>query len=284
MPTLPQSEIKAIAKLLKTHDESTSKLLEEQFKTFDIELLKKIDNEIPLDDKELKERFLKLVFNVKSESLKKDFLSWTKSSSSDLLEEGVFLIALFNNPLLNAGYYLSMLDNWAEILGNNLKKIKVKNDPTSIINETNHFFFMELGFKGNKKNYYDPSNSFIDKVIDTKLGNPILLSVIYLLVTRKLGLPFSGVNMPAHFLIQYYDTVDPIYIDPFSQGEIITRTICEERIKALKLSWQNEYLSAPTGKQIVTRIMQNLINIYHSDGMFDLKEILEDYVNILKRN
>ena len=283
MTTLPQSEIKAITKLLKTNDESTSKLLEEQFKTFDIKLLKKIDNEIPLDDAELKERFLKLIFNIKSESLKKDFLNWAKNPTCSL-EDGVFLVALFNNPLLDVEKYSSNLNNWAEAIGNNFKKIKVKNDPTSIINETNHFLFMELGLKGNKKNYYEPENSFIDKVIDRKLGNPILLSIIYLLVTKKLNLPFSGVNMPAHFLVQYYDTVEPIYIDPFGQGEIISRAVCEERIKILKLTWQNEFLSAPTSKQVIARIMQNLINIYHSEGMFDLKEALEGYVNILKRN
>lgn len=283
MPTLPQSEIKAITKLLKTNDEGTSKLLEEQFKTFDIRLLKEIDNEIPLEDTELKERFSKLVCNIKSENLKKDFLSWAKSPSCSL-EEGVFLVALFNNPLLDVEKYSNILNTWAEGIKNNLKKIKIKNDPTSIINEANHFLFMELGLKGNKKNYYDPGNSFIDQVIDKKSGNPILLSVIYLLLAKKLNLPFSGVNMPAHFLVQYYDMAEPIYIDPFSQGEIISKAICEERIKTLKLTWQNEYLLAPTSKQIVARMMQNLINIYHSEGMFDLKETLEGYVNILKRN
>ena len=262
MPTLPPSEIKAITKLLKTNDESTSKLLEEQFKTFDIRLLKEIDNEIPLEDTELKERFSKLVCNIKSENLKKDFLSWAKSPDCSL-EKGVFLVALFNNPLLDVEKYSNILNTWAEGIKNNLKKIKIKNDPTSIINEANHFLFMELGLKGNKKNYYDPGNSFIDQVIDKKSGNPILLSVIYLLLAKKLNLPFSGVNMPAHFLVQYYDMAEPIYIDPFSQGEIISKAICEERIKTLKLTWQNEYLLAPTSKQIVARMMQNLINIYH---------------------
>ena len=282
MPTLPQSEIKAITKLLKTNDENTTKLLEEQFKTFDIKLLKEINNEIPLDDSELKNCFSKLVFNIKSESLKKEFLSWSKKPSCTL-EDGIFLVALFNNPLLDVDKYTNIIDKWAEEIAKNLKKIKVKNDPTSIINEINHFLFMELGFKGNKQNYYEPENSFIDKVIERRLGNPILLSVVYLLIAKKLGLPFSGVNMPAHFLVQYYDTVDPIYIDPFTQGEIVSIDDCKERIKSLKLTWQSDYLATPTTKQIVARMMQNLVNIYHSEGLFDLKEILEGYVNILER-
>ena len=120
-------------------------------------------------------------------------------------------------------------------------------------------------------------------IIEKKLGNPILLSVIYLLTTKRLGLPFSGVNIPAHFVVQFFDPLEPIYVDPFNQGEIITKSICQERIKALKLTWQEEYLSSPTNKQIIARIMQNLINIYHSEGEFELKEYLEEYLNVLKK-
>lgn len=281
MSTLPQSEIKAIKNLLKTTDESTLKLLEEQLKTFDIKILKDINNEIPLDDIPLRKQFFNLVQKIKRERLKQDFKNWGKNFSNDL-EEGVFFVAMFDNPLLDLDYYSGLLHKWGNILRENLQKIKIKDDPTSIINEINHFFFMELGFKGNKENYYDPDNSFINKVMEKKLGNPILLSLTYLLVTKRLGLPFSGVNMPAHFLVQYNDTFEPIFIDPFNQGEIITKLSCQERIKTLKLPWQEDYLSCPTNKQIISRVMQNLVNIYHSEGQYDLKEYLEEYVKILR--
>ena len=281
MITLSPSEIKAITSLLKTSDENTLKLLEEQFKIFENKLLKEIYNDIPLDDVNLQKQFFNIVLKIKRESLKKDFALWSKNNSKDL-EEGIFLVALFDNPLIDRERYSDTLSKWANLLDTGLKKIKLKADPTSIINEVNHFFFMELGFKGNKEFYYDPENSFINKVMDKKSGNPILLSLVYLLVTNKLGLPFSPVNMPAHFLVKYDDLLEPIYIDPFSQGEIITRLNCQERIKVLKLPWQDEYLSVPTNKQIITRVIQNLINIYHNEGLFDLKECLEEYTKILK--
>ena len=281
MSILPKSEIKAITNLLKTLDESTLKLLEEQFKTFDKKTLREINSEIPLDDIELRRNYLNLVNNIRRDQLKKEFEKWAGNSLSSL-EEGIFLVASFENSLIDDEHYINKLNEWASTIEKNLRKIKLKNDPTSVINEINHFLFMELGFKGNKKNYYDPENSFIDKIMDKRIGNPILLSMIYLTVTKRLGLPFSGVNMPAHFLVQYTDAFEPIYIDPFNQGEIITKQVCQERIKSLKLSWQEEYLSTPTNKQIIARILQNLINIYHNEGQFDLKEYLEEYVKILK--
>ncbi|MBI3590603.1 MAG: hypothetical protein HY094_04405 [Candidatus Melainabacteria bacterium] len=282
MSSIPQSEIKAIGKLLKSSDEDTLKLLEEQLKKFDTKTLKEINDELPLDDISLRKQYLDLVLKIKREQLKEDFKNWSNKDSSDL-EKGVLLVASFANPLLKSEYYSKLLNDWSNTLSNSLKKLKISNDPTSIINELNHFLFMELGFKGNKEHYYDPENSFIDKVIDKKKGNPILLSVIYLLVAKRLGLPFNGVNMPAHFLIQYLDAFEPIYIDPFNQGEIITKSDCQERIKALKLMWQEDYLSGPTNKQIIARMMQNLVNIYQSEGLFELKEYMEYYVNILKR-
>ena len=283
MASFPKSEIKAIGKLLKNSDDGTLKLLEEQFKKFDIKTLKEINDELPLDDIESRKKFLCLAHNIKREHLKKDFESWTRNNSNDL-EEGVFLVTSFDNPLLNKSYYTDILNTWKETIKSNIKRIKLKEDPTSLINEINHFLFMEIGFKGNKENYYDPENSFLDKVIDRKLGNPILLSMIYLLLTKRLELPFYGVNMPAHFLVQYADSGEPIYIDPFNQGELITRSDCQERIKSLKLTWQEDYLSNPSNKQIIARMIQNLINIYHSEGQFELKEYLETYVNIVKRN
>lgn len=282
MVSIPQSEIKAIGKLLKSCDEGTLRLLEEQLKEFDIKTLKKVNDELPLDDIDGRAQFLNLVLKIKREKLKGEFSNWCLNTSSTL-EEGAFLVASFSNPYLDSPLYSEQFDEWTSTLSNNLKKIKLDNDPTSIINEINHFLFIELKFKGNKENYYDPENSFIDKVIERKKGNPILLSVIYLVITNKLGLPFSGVNMPAHFLVQYLDTLEPILIDPFNQGEIITKLGCQERIKALKLVWQEDYLSSPTKKQVIIRMMQNLINIYQKEGNAELKEYLENYVNIIKR-
>lgn len=283
MSSIPQSEIKAIGKLLKSLDESTIKLVEEQLKTFSPKALKEINDELPLDDIELRKYFLNLSLKVKREKLKSEFNSWCKTSQLDL-EEGAFLVASFGNPFLITDSYSKTLDEFGNTLRENIKKIKVTSDPTSIINEVNHFLFMELRFRGNKENYYDPENSFLDKVLERRLGNPILLSVVYLLITKRVGLPFSSVNMPAHFLVQYSDTLEPIFIDPFNLGEIITRRDCQERIKKLNLNWQEDYLSIPTNKQVVIRIMQNLINIYQKEGEIELKEYLESYVNTIKRS
>lgn len=282
MSVLSKTEVKALAKLLKASDDTTSQLIQEQLHKLSTDTLIEVNNEIPSDDTDLKKYFLETVKKIKRKQLLNDFDEWVKNSNPDL-EEGVFLVGLFNQPFFNKNYYSKKLDGWAKELNSFLEKIKIKKDPTSVINEVNHFLFMELGFKGSKKNYYDPENSFIDKVIDKRTGNPILLSVIYLLLAKRTKLSFLGVNMPAHFIVQYIDGLEPVYVDPFNCGEIITKDVCKERVTTLRLPWQEDYLSNPTTKQIIARMIQNLINIYHNEGEFELKEYLESYARVLKK-
>ena len=280
MVTLPAAEIKALVRLLKSDDENTTKLLFEQLKTFDVTLLRDIDREISPEDINLRKRFLNHLLRSRRESLKEEFLKWAKSKVP-VLEEGIYLIAQFNNPLVDISCYSKILGKWAEELSEKIKNVKLPGDPTSVINEVNHFLFMELGFRGNKKDYHEPDNSFIDRVIERRLGNPILLSSIYLLITNKIGLPFKGVSMPAHFLVQYTESFGAVLVDPFNGGEILTKDVCKERVKKLNLTWHEDYLETPNNKQIILRMMQNLINIYQNEGEVELKEYLGNYVAVV---
>lgn len=88
--------------------------------------------------------------------------------------------------------------------------------------------------------------------------------------------------MPAHFLVQHVDSFEPVFIDPFNQGKTVTKLDYQERIRALDLMWHESYLKAPTNKQILIHIMQNLINIYKEEGKLEEKEYLEGYVKALK--
>lgn len=281
MNNLPQSEIKAIAKLLKSGDEATTLLVQEQLQSFDNSVLKEIDNEIPLEDKVLKDQFLDLIYSIKRERLKKEFTRWSSNTTNDL-EEGIVLVANFYDPFFERETLSEILNSWASAIKENLKGIKL-DEATSIINEINHFLFMDLGFKGNVDNYYAQENSFINKVIETKTGNPILLSTIYLLLAKRLELPIEGVNMPAHFLVKYIEGIEPIYIDPFNQGEIVTKAVCKDRIKTLKLPWNESFLLSPTNKQIISRVIQNLINTYQNDNDFDSKDYFEEYLKSLSQ-
>lgn len=280
MKILSKTEIEAFTRLLKSNDLEIFPLLFEQVAQFDDHLLQEIYDSISVDERILKTQYLNLVKKSKREKLKHEFKQWASNDSS--LENGIFLVASFNNPFLQYELIVKRLNDLSQQLKKNLEEIKLTEDPSSVINEVNHFLFMEVGFDGNKKDFFDKNNSYIDQVLETRLGNPILLSIIYILVTNRLGLPFEGVKMPAHFLVKYVDRDDPIFVDPFNKGEIITADVCKERINSLKLPWSEDYLVTPSSKQIITRVLQNLFNIYQNDQELELKEYLGEYIKILK--
>jgi regulator of sirC expression with transglutaminase-like and TPR domain len=137
--------------------------------------------------------------------------------------------------------------------------------PILKIEHLNTYLFEERGFRGNTQEYYDPRNSFLNDVIDRRLGIPITLSVVYMEVGRRVGMPLQGVGMPGHFILKYADSEEDIYIDPFNRGRILSHEACEELLHDVygePVPFQETFLAPVSKKQILSRILMNLKAIY----------------------
>lgn len=141
-----------------------------------------------------------------------------------------------------------------------------RRNPHVQIAALNEFIFGELGFKGNTWRYNDPRNSFIDCVLATRQGLPITLSVIYLEVGWRLGLPVVGVALPGHFLARYVTPHMEIFIDPFNGGRLWSRADCERQIVSFygraSPSLFQEVMEPPSRRSILARMLRNLKNTY----------------------
>jgi regulator of sirC expression with transglutaminase-like and TPR domain len=145
-------------------------------------------------------------------------------------------------------------------------------DPAETIAALNSVLFDEEGFRGNRDDYYDPRNSFLNDVLDRRLGIPITLALVYLEVAAHAGFPLLGVGMPGHFLLKHYDVEGrELLIDAFNRGRIVTPTECQRRLDEIyagQLPLQPEYLMAISRRQMLTRILNNLKTIYLSARNF----------------
>lgn len=130
----------------------------------------------------------------------------------------------------------------------------------------NQYLFVEAGFRGNTWDYHDPANSFLDRVLATRAGLPITLSVVYLEVGWRLGLPVSGVALPGHFLVRYGGGEDALFIDPFNRGRLWTRAECLTQIATfygpVSPGLVAQVLRPPTRQAILARMLRNLKNLY----------------------
>ena len=121
------------------------------------------------------------------------------AATADDLAAGALLIAAHEYPALDVAAYLAQLNDMADVLR---RRLRPDIGPSDTVIALNHYLFDELGFRGNAADYYDPRNSFLNDVLERRLGIPISLSVLYIAVGRRLGLPLEGVSFPSHFLVR----------------------------------------------------------------------------------
>ncbi|GIW46379.1 MAG: hypothetical protein KatS3mg078_0256 [Deltaproteobacteria bacterium] len=135
-------------------------------------------------------------------------------------------------------------------------------DPELVIEKISRYLFFEKGFKGNTRDYYNPKNSFLNDVLDGKLGIPITLSILYMEIAGRVGLSVSGVGFPGHFLVKCKGRQgEDILIDPFNEGRVISERDCQtllNRIYRGRLRFRREFLASATKKQILARMLRNL--------------------------
>ena len=139
------------------------------------------------------------------------------------------------------------------------------------IQRLNLFLYQQEGFRPNIENYYDPRNSYLNDVIERKLGIPISLAILYMDLACCLHLKLNGVGFPGHFLIRNTETA-VFYIDPFHSGQILLREDCESRFREATgghLPFSDEHLRSASKVQILIRMLGNLWNIFAKQNRLD---------------
>ena len=173
------------------------------------------------------------------------------------LDEAALLIAAEAENNFSVEYYLDELDDYAEGFQSLQENYAVP--VTSLIN----YIHNELGFTGNISDYYDPANSYLNRVIDNRQGIPISLALIHLALGSRLQIPVYGVSFPGHFLVRYGDKAGAI-VDPFS-GRELSQTDCKTLLRQIagpRAALKEEYFAATGSRYILIRMLDNLKQIF----------------------
>lgn len=198
------------------------------------------------------------------------------------LVRAALTIARTEYPDLDIEKYVRCVDALARRVG---ARIPEAGDAAQTIAALNHVLFEEEGFRGNRENYYDPRNSFLNDVLERKLGIPISLAVVYMEVARRVGFPLFGVGMPGHFLLKHYDVEGrQVLIDCFEGGHILSDSDCQQRLDEIysgQLPLQPDFLMAVSRRQILTRVLNNLKTVYLSTRNFKKALPLVDLVLVI---
>lgn len=188
------------------------------------------------------------------------------------LAEAALLIAREEYPALDIPHYLLRLD---EMLPSLRRRVPENADAPRLAEAINTFLFHDLGFSGDSQAYDDPRNSFLNDVLDRRLGIPITLSTLYMELARRIGFRVEGIGLPGHFLLKHSANGASFFIDAFNAGSFLTVQDCRERVSTMyggSVPFREEFLAPVTKRQILTRMLCNLKGVYIS---------LENYVKAL---
>jgi regulator of sirC expression with transglutaminase-like and TPR domain len=175
---------------------------------------------------------------------------------------GALLIAAEEYPQLTPELYVQRLDLLAERVRDRLGD---ETAPPIVLQEISRVLFSEESFRGNAEAYYDARNSFLNDVLDRRLGIPITLGIVYLEVGWRLGLPLHGVTFPGHFLVRFDGSAFRLLIDPFQAGMIRFEDQAQELLDQVygpSVRLRPEYLRAASRRDMLVRLLGNLKGIY----------------------
>lgn len=171
-------------------------------------------------------------------------------------------IAQEEYPELDCVAYIHRLDQMAEDLRARLPEEAY---PLKLIRAINEFLFEAQGFVGNSTDYYNPQNSFLNRVLDRRTGIPITLSLVYLELAKRIDFPMAGVGMPGHFLVRPTLAEMAIFVDVFHKGEVMFEEDCRDRIRKMygtEARMLPQHLEPIGTKPFLARLLTNLKVIY----------------------
>lgn len=283
---MEQNKIEALIALLDDTDSEVISAVTDSLLKQGVKVIPQLEKvwETTLDEK-LQERLENVIHNIQFETTKENLRKWRRDGAVNVLEGATYL-AQFQFPEISFEKLDAEIDRikddiWLEIDNNltALEKVKI----------LNYVIFDLHKFRRNTNNFYSPQNSFINQVIESKKGNPISLAIIYLSVAAKLKLPIFGVNLPKNFILAYkddlrhYDAPDEMqdiifYINPYNKGAVLGKREIDYFIQQQKLKSDMTYYLPCDNKDIIIRLINNLLLSYEKLGFTDkiasLKELL----------
>jgi regulator of sirC expression with transglutaminase-like and TPR domain len=175
------------------------------------------------------------------------------------------LIAKDEYPQLADGDYEALLGEYAQRLR---QVVNPQEAPAQQLRSLNNFLYEELGFSGDDQDYYDPRNSYLNDVLDRRLGNPISLAVVQMELARRLELPLQGVSFPGHFLVRLPLDEGIVVLDPFQKGRSLDAAELRRRARSHLETHDIDdqrlarMLEPASHRAILSRMLRNLKSVY----------------------
>ncbi len=204
----------------------------------------------------------------------------TGDEASIDLARAALLIAAEEYPALDIDEYMVRLDDLATLVREHMESLEMQAVDTpatadeclDALRAMNGVLFARERFRGSRVDYYNPQNSFLNRVLERRLGIPLTLSLVYMEVGKRLGLRVEGIGMPFHFIVRCTLPETFIYIDPYEKGKFLSEQDCRQRLARVFKNQEDLdsiWLEPLSSKQMLVRMLDNLKHIYIHKGDYE---------------
>lgn len=258
----------AILRLLQDNDPETVRLVKEQLAEADEDVLSELTSLATTEDGDVNRHVQEVLDIVAGREAENEFtlLCHLFGDHHDL-ERANWMLARALMPEADCAAMELKVNQWGRQFL--LKSSGAISSRERVILLAN-FMSGELGFRGNSDDYYSERNCLLPCVIETRMGIPITLTLLYMMVAARAGMCVEGVNLPGHFIARHGD----LYFDPFHRGRILTKADCVAILAKQHLSLHKSHLADATARQILVRVLANLLYVY------DLKRDREKHARV----
>lgn len=284
------SRISALINLLDDPDEMVFTQVSQELLSFGDKVVEQLEDAWENSFNEILQlRIVQIIHQIQFQEVKVKLDAWKKGESHSLLEAAIILAHYQYSDLDESGIR-STIENLYQQCWLEMNPDYTAMEKAGVLNKV---FFELNGFDGNRKDFYSPRNAYINNVLQSKKGNPISISLIYLELAERLKLPIYGVNLPEHFIVAYLvlpirflDVVDQesilFYLDPFNKGALFQEKDIDGYLSKLKIEKQDKFFLPCDKMTVVNRMINNLIFCYSNNGQMAKVEELKILKNCLK--
>ncbi len=260
---LTEKELRALISLLDDQDSEVAAHVEQKILELGNEIIPFLESEWEANiQPEAQKRLEDIIHFIQFEHLKNELIRWKQSENQDLID-GAWLICTYQYPDVELEKVKAAVD---QLYYEAWTGFSTEMRPIDQVKTLNNVFFNKLKFAPNTKNFHSPGNSMINVVMDTRKGNPISLSVIYILLAEKLKIPVFGVNLPNLFIMTYKSDEIQFYINTFNRGLIFQKEDIDNYLNNISMVPREEFYQPTTSVEIIKRMLRNLIMSFEKMG------------------
>lgn len=265
----------ALIKLLGDEDPDTVRLVKEQLLSMAEDNPACLEELAKADRAEASRHARDIISELEERNASRDFeLLCHLGGENFSIEEAAWMLSRAIEPSKPTSSFEECVNGWGREF---LSRIPCASDSRERVSLLTGFLSDELGFRGNSSCYYCEENSLLTRVVSSRVGIPISLALVYMMVGSRAGMRIEGINLPGHFIARHAG----VFFDPFHAGRILTLDDVKHLLARQNLEFKESHLLPASPRQFLLRMLANLLYVYDLDGEDEKRDRVKSWMDAI---